>query len=98
MPSVNCPACSRKLTIRSESVGGKVKCPECSRTFRIPAPAAPEPEEETSDNPFDFQSARPRTQVDEEANESEEKAIRQFRLLPRINPAIALLQASAWMS
>jgi hypothetical protein len=36
MPQVNCPHCSRPMTVAPELVGIDVACPHCSRTLSIP--------------------------------------------------------------
>jgi WD40 repeat protein len=40
--SLQCGACSRKLRVRAELAGKKVKCPNCGQGVRIPGPAVPD--------------------------------------------------------
>ncbi len=44
MPQVNCPACSRALSVPDNMIGMQVRCPMCSHVFQAGAPAgAPAP-------------------------------------------------------
>src|SRR5262245_55553457 len=41
-----CEGCGRKLKVRAELVGKKIKCPKCGKIMAIPAPPPPPPEPE----------------------------------------------------
>ena len=73
-----CAQCDKKLKVRDENVGGKVRCPYCHHTQTVHAPPPPEPaaEEETFD--FNFQEPQaPRSVVSAQA--SVQKTVRKPR-------------------
>jgi predicted Zn finger-like uncharacterized protein len=46
MIALTCPSCAKKLQVKDESAGKKVKCPKCGELIKVPVPEIPEEIEE----------------------------------------------------
>lgn len=55
--SVTCSDCDKKLKVKDEAAGKKVRCPGCSNVISVPR--APEPEIEVLDEFDDFEDRKP---------------------------------------
>ncbi|MEN9555946.1 MAG: zinc-ribbon domain, partial [Planctomycetota bacterium] len=38
--TVNCPACSARMTLRDDLAGKKIRCPKCQQALRVPDASA----------------------------------------------------------